>query len=384
MNTAKDFLAAPTQHREPVEDALAALERGSKSVESFIDQPAHKGAPPQRTASSTLFNGGLETARPAWRSQVTSLVAHTAAIFLILLISVPAIEEIQRPATHITLLAPIPEYKPKLPTPPRIQKPRPTLKKLVLPPPVVKRIEKSIPAPPVIKNTPIAAALPALQPDIKAPEPAPAPKPQVRTGAFETQNVSKATGPKQIKTGGFGDPNGVQPSAQPASSLQMAKFGQFDLPNGAALGGGGGHGQGSVRTGGFGDGSASGSGSGSGNGHGGAVRGAGFGDAAVRTQETTRRPTQPSASTTVPEILFKPKPTYTDEARALKIEGSVELEVVFEASGAIRILRVVHGLGHGLDEAAQQAAKQIRFRPATQAGVPVDTNGMLYIVFQLT
>ncbi|MBV9296684.1 MAG: energy transducer TonB, partial [Acidobacteriaceae bacterium] len=88
--------------------------------------------------------------------------------------------------------------------------------------------------------------------------------------------------------------------------------------------------------------------------------------------------------TTPVEILFKPKPVYTDEARNLKLEGRVSLEVVFLASGSIRILRVLHGLGHGLDQAAETAAMQVRFRPATRAGAPVDTNATIYITFELT
>ena len=52
------------------------------------------------------------------------------------------------------------------------------------------------------------------------------------------------------------------------------------------------------------------------------------------------------------EILFKPTPAYTDEARALKLEGDVILEVEFSASQGILVLRVVRGLGHGLNEAA--------------------------------
>jgi TonB family protein len=82
--------------------------------------------------------------------------------------------------------------------------------------------------------------------------------------------------------------------------------------------------------------------------------------------------------------LFKPKPVYTQEARDLKLEGQVSLEVIFQASGVVRVIRVLHGLGHGLDEAAEQAAQQIRFRPATRAGVPVDTAATLYITFQVT
>jgi TonB family protein len=76
-------------------------------------------------------------------------------------------------------------------------------------------------------------------------------------------------------------------------------------------------------------------------------------------------------------------PTYTDEARSLKIQGEVLLEVVLEASGKLRIVRVVRGLGHGLDDAAVRAAEQIRFKPALRDGQPADSTAVLHIVFQL-
>jgi TonB family protein len=74
---------------------------------------------------------------------------------------------------------------------------------------------------------------------------------------------------------------------------------------------------------------------------------------------------------------------YTDEARSLKIQGEVLLEVVLEASGRLRIVRVVRGLGHGLDDAAVRAAEQIRFKPALRDGQPADSTAVLHIVFQL-
>ena len=46
-----------------------------------------------------------------------------------------------------------------------------------------------------------------------------------------------------------------------------------------------------------------------------------------------------------------------------KIEGEVLLQVVFAASGEVRVERVVQGLGYGLDATAESAAHQIRFRP---------------------
>ena len=83
------------------------------------------------------------------------------------------------------------------------------------------------------------------------------------------------------------------------------------------------------------------------------------------------------------EILSKPKPVYTDEARRLQIEGEVLLEAVFTAAGKVRVLRILQGLGHGLDFAARSAAEAIVFRPARNDGNPVDATVIVRIQFQL-
>lgn len=113
-----------------------------------------------------------------------------------------------------------------------------------------------------------------------------------------------------------------------------------------------------------------------------AVTPSGF--AGVREAQTVLKPAPPTPPRIVPvEVLSKPTPTYTDEARTLKIEGEVILEVNFASTGSVRVLRVVRGLGHGLDEAAARAAQQIRFKPAQDAGRPVDFRTTVHIVFRL-
>jgi TonB family protein len=82
-------------------------------------------------------------------------------------------------------------------------------------------------------------------------------------------------------------------------------------------------------------------------------------------------------------VLAKPLPEYTAEARQLKIEGDVTLQVRFEASGQVEVLRVVSGLGHGLDEQAKLAAERIRFKPATKDGRPVDQVSIIHVTFQM-
>jgi TonB family protein len=102
----------------------------------------------------------------------------------------------------------------------------------------------------------------------------------------------------------------------------------------------------------------------------------GFGDTSVSGPVLARDAAVPSVAASV-EILYKPRPVYTDQARRLQIEGEVLLEVLFRTSGEIRICRVAQGLGHGLDEAAIAAARAIRFRATA------DSTAMIHIVFQL-
>jgi TonB family protein len=116
------------------------------------------------------------------------------------------------------------------------------------------------------------------------------------------------------------------------------------------------------------------------------VRQGGFGDADAPVAATTPRakPVDPNVGKLIPaEIVFKPNPVYTDEARRLRLEGEVLLEVILGANGQLKINKVVRGLGHGLDEAAVKAAEQIRFKPATRDGQATDSTAVLHIIFQL-
>ena len=75
--------------------------------------------------------------------------------------------------------------------------------------------------------------------------------------------------------------------------------------------------------------------------------------------------------TTKPQVLSKPTPDYTEEARRNKVYGTVVLRCVFGADGRIPALAVLSGLPDGLTEQAIAAAKQIKFVPATKDGKPV-------------
>jgi TonB family protein len=82
------------------------------------------------------------------------------------------------------------------------------------------------------------------------------------------------------------------------------------------------------------------------------------------------------------EILSKVLPQYTDEARRLHIQGDVILSVVFQAAGTVKVLGIVKSLGHGLDEAAEQAALKIHFKPAMRADKPFDFPATLHVEFR--
>jgi len=113
------------------------------------------------------------------------------------------------------------------------------------------------------------------------------------------------------------------------------------------------------------------------------VQPSGFGN--VEALPPSRRPVpMPERVETSVEIVVKPTPEYTDEARSNKVEGEVLLEVEFRASGEVRVLRVVRGLGHGLDESAARAAERIQFKPARSSKGPVDFRATVQIVFRLT
>jgi TonB family protein len=108
-----------------------------------------------------------------------------------------------------------------------------------------------------------------------------------------------------------------------------------------------------------------------------------FGDASAASPAYRARRNTDIAISSAAEILSKPRPAYTDEARRLQIEGEVLLEVLFAASGEARVLRTVRGLGHGLDQNAIAAARAIQFRPAKRGDAAADSTAVVHIVFQL-
>jgi TonB family protein len=214
------------------------------------------------------------------------------------------------------------------------------------------------------------------------------PKEGVKTNVFSTGSSAAPTvarAPSQVQTGGFGDPNGIPAKANQGKAVNIAAAGSFDLPTGSGYGNGTGGANGIagvVASSGFGNGTAI--GNSTVHPSQGTVQTAGFADADVPAAPTVRsRPAEATVRAVPAEILSKPTPVYTQEARSLRIEGEVLLEVVLEASGNLHVVRVVHGLGHGLDDNAVKAAEQIHFKPAMRDGQPTDSTVVLHIIFQL-
>jgi TonB family protein len=87
--------------------------------------------------------------------------------------------------------------------------------------------------------------------------------------------------------------------------------------------------------------------------------------------------------TTRPQILARPVPGYTDEARRAQVEGAVKLSVVLKADGTVSDITVARTLGYGLDQKAIEAAKELRFVPAQKDGHTVSVRIFLEFKFSL-
>lgn len=218
------------------------------------------------------------------------------------------------------------------------------------------------------------------------------PRPPVHTGVLKSPGTSEQptlSGKRvsEVQTGGFGDPNGVPATGRTDKAPNMNKLGSFGLPPGYGQGNGTGGTKGArgvVESAGFGNGVAKGDPNVRGNSSR-AVQGTAFGDAApsagAGAPPQTTRAAKPERVAV--EILQKPNPAYTAEARRRRIEGEVKLRVVFAASGELRVTGVLRGVGYGLDEAAIAAAKRIKFRPARVNGRAVDEPAVVTIEFKL-
>jgi TonB family protein len=324
------------------------------------------------------------------RAMATSYGLITVALLILINLSLLLPESMQLRSYHMTELIPMPSLRPE-PAPIRRQptvKPKllPAVKmpvfeqpKLVVPREVRRQPPQPVEAPRVVVNQ---FAAPQLKMTAGGARPQ-----LVHTGEFggssQTPTVNAAV--EKVQTGGFGDPNGLTGTGKANAKLYAAATGSFDMPAGAGQGNGSGGAKGikgTVASADFGNGIATG-GKGDGRSNGQGVATGGFGSQQVAHTGPKLAQTDLSGATTPVEITYKPNPVYTDEARNLKLEGEVLLEMSFSANGTLHVNRVVRGMGHGLDEAATAAANKIRFKPATRGGQPVDSTAIVHVVFQM-
>ena len=341
--------------------------------------------------ASASIESGLFSSLPQWKAPWSEFVLSygVQAIVIAILAWIPVLhpEVLEGPKKDYHAIELVPTPVPVNHTP---QRQLPTLVAELDPPPAALRLPAPQPKPKV-EDTPVPEVKIATRKlDPLPPSAAPViPRQIVRTNVFSTGSSAPQTierAPQQVQTGGFGDPNGIPARTTQTRAVNIAQSGGFDMPTGPGYGNGTGGANGArgvVASTGFGNGIATGDAHSSSPRA--AVRQAGFGDADVPAPPTVQsRPAAQAAAKIVPaEILSKPTPIYTEEARAKRIEGEVLLEVVLEASGKLRVLKVVRGLGHGLDDAAVNAAQQIRFKPALKDGLPSDSTAVVHIIFQL-
>ncbi|MBV9610117.1 MAG: energy transducer TonB [Acidobacteria bacterium] len=318
-----------------------------------------------------------------------SLVLHVLGVLFAVMLPLFMTDVIKAPEHHYSVISLVtPRRMPKM-SAPKVKLPPPKLvvNRQELPKLLMPKLARPTPAPPPTVGHFDAPKVLASAPQNALPRLVPSVHTGVLTGSSAPATVKAPV--RKVQTGGFGDPNGLAPSANSKADgkLMMARLGSFDLPPGPGYGNGSGgaHGiRGTVASTGFGS-SIAGPGTGGGQAgspHGGGIHASGFEQAQV--QEAPKPRALPSASPTKSaEITYKPNPVYTDEARALKLEGDVLLDVIFSANGQLHIVRVTRGLGHGLDEAAIRFAQQIRFKPAMRDGQPVDSEATLHVRFQL-
>jgi len=330
----------------------------------------------------------LPEPKSRWTLFVTSYSVQALALLFVINLNLLYPARFELPARYmITSLVP---YEPPVPQTPQPENPRlaPKVSKPALEePPIVASL--TLPPLPQPKKSPAEMQAPELKNAVGRPPELPVARPVVKVVATNTFSTGSSALPNinrpaaQVQTGGLGDPNGVPAGAANGRAVNINAFGAWDLPSGPGRGNGTAGASGApgvVASAGFGNGLAVGNPS-SGS-AGGSVRSAGFANSAAPAAQPKKMAAKELPATPV-EILVKPKPNYTEEGRKLKIEGEVRLEVQFTATGEVHVVRVLQGLGHGLDEQAVRAAEQIKFKPAQHEGKPVDSNATLHIIFQL-
>lgn len=94
-------------------------------------------------------------------------------------------------------------------------------------------------------------------------------------------------------------------------------------------------------------------------------------------------PYRPGSGISPPSVIREVKPDYTEEGRRRNLEGDVVMEIVVRRDGSVGDVKLLQGLGAGLDQRAIDAVRQWRFSPAQRQGVPVDVIVEVAVEFKL-
>ena len=344
------------------------------------------------TTSQQEFQLGILPERKIDRRAVaTGYMVIVLLGFILINVGLLFPDRIQLKEYRVTALIPLPALRPE-PAPMKV-KPVEIKAKLLPPAPVFDQPRLVVPheihrapnpepleAPKVVVNQFAAPQLKMVAAGGARPQ-------LLHTGEFSGSSVAPTVNAavQKVQTGGFGDPNGLQGTGKQAAKLYAAQTGSFEMPVGAGQGNGSGGAKGikgTVASADFGNGIANGgNGDGRSSGRGSGISTGGFGSEQVVHNAPKIVQADSGPPTSSVEITFKPQPVYTDEARALKLEGEVLLEVMFGANGTLHVNRVVKGLGHGLDEAAIAASNKMRFKPALRNGQPMDSTAIVHVSF---
>jgi TonB family protein len=84
-----------------------------------------------------------------------------------------------------------------------------------------------------------------------------------------------------------------------------------------------------------------------------------------------------------PVLVYKLEPSYSVEARAAKVQGTVVLFVAIGTDGKAYDVQLRKGVGYGLDEQALDAITQWTFKPGTRDGMAVPVHATIEVNFRL-
>lgn len=86
---------------------------------------------------------------------------------------------------------------------------------------------------------------------------------------------------------------------------------------------------------------------------------------------------------TPPVVVHKVEPEYSDEARKVRLQGSVLIAIDIGDDGKVSNIRVLRALGLGLDEKAIEAVAKWQFKPARKDGRAITYPAAIEVHFQL-